>query len=158
MWNEILFFYPNSCFNSCLVTRITENICTDSKADGWSQHKCQNFSDDPGCNSLKKSCDPTLFIDFFCRCKDTTVIIKVFIFLGKIKWWSEFTYVYFCSLPMNWAIVRTAITWKGWLAIIDAVVAVTLRQSVNAKVANVSSTTASSFSSSSSPVNGSLFL
>jgi hypothetical protein len=40
----------------------------------------------------------------------------------------------------------------------DAVVAVTLRQRVNAKVANVSSAIASSSSSSSSPVIGSLFL
>lgn len=51
---------------------------------------------------------------------------------------------------MNWAIVLTAITWNGWLATIDAVVAVTCFSKVIAKAEKFSPSKSSSSSSSSS--------
>lgn len=75
--SSLLRFYPESCFKGCSVARVTENICADSKTGGRSQHKCQKFSNNSRGNSLEKSCNPTLMVNFFCRCKDATMITKV---------------------------------------------------------------------------------
>lgn len=60
------------------------------------------------------------------------------------------TYEYFCSWPMNCAIVLTAITWKGWLATIETVTAEAFLSKVMANSDTVSSASSSSSFSSSS--------